>query len=232
MAALRAEGIGIAIVDALDDADLHAMGRAFAALPVLTAGSGVAIGLPANFGLAQRRGRRTAALGGARAIVSGSCSAASNAQVAAFSSAATPGAVFAVDPLYGWPPAKTWPPPLAWAGTRLGEEPLLVYATAQPKPSRRCRLRSVSKRPARWSARCARGRGAWSGVAWRGWWWPAANLRRLRAGAGRGNCASVRRSTQRALVPGQTGRGKPLPGAQVRQLRQRGLLRQDLRVLP
>ena len=133
MAELKAAGVAIAIVDALDDADLHAMGRAFATLPVLTAGSGVAIGLPANFGLAP--GGDAAQLppsAGARAIVSGSCSAASNAQVAAFL-ARHPQSGFAVDPLRLAAGEDLAASALAWAGGRLGGEPLLVYATAAPE---------------------------------------------------------------------------------------------------
>lgn len=132
MAVLRSEGVGMAIVDALDDADLHAMGQAFATLPVLTAGSGVAIGLPANFGLAA--GGDAASLppaSGARAIVSGSCSSASNAQVAAFL-ARHPQRGFAIDPLRLAAGDDLAAAALAWAGSRLGDEPLLVYATAAP----------------------------------------------------------------------------------------------------
>lgn len=133
MAALRAEGVGIAIVDALDDADLHAMGRAFASLPVLTAGSGVAIGLPANFGIAPGGDAATLpASAGARAIVSGSCSVASNAQVAAFL-ARHPQRGFAVDPLRIAAGDDQADAALAWAHRRLGDEPLLVYATAAPE---------------------------------------------------------------------------------------------------
>lgn len=133
MAELKAAGVSIAIVDALDDADLHAMGRAFAALPVLTAGSGVAIGLPANFGLTA--GGDAAQLppsAGARAIVSGSCSAASNAQVAAFL-ARHPQRGFAIDPLRIAAGDDLAAAALEWAGSRLGDEPLLVYATAAPE---------------------------------------------------------------------------------------------------
>jgi uncharacterized protein YgbK (DUF1537 family) len=133
MAALRAQGVGIAIVDALDDADLHAMGRAFAALPLLTAGSGVAIGLPANFGVTPSAdAAELPASSGARAIVSGSCSVASNAQVAAFL-ARHPGRGFAVDPLQLAAGNDVAAQALAWAAPRLGEEPLLIYATAQPE---------------------------------------------------------------------------------------------------
>lgn len=133
MAALKAEGVGIAIVDALDDADLHAMGRAFAALPVLTAGSGVAIGLPANFGISpEGDAAHLPAAEGAPAIVSGSCSAASNAQVAAFL-ARHPQRGFAVDPLRLAVGEDLAGAALDWAAARLGREPVLVYATAAPE---------------------------------------------------------------------------------------------------
>ena len=132
MQALQDDGVGIAIVDALDDEDLLAMGRAFASLPLLTAGSGVAIGLPANFGIAPSAA--AAALPppqGARAIVSGSCSVASNAQVAAFL-ARHPGRAFAVDPLRIAAGPDVATEALDWAQPRLGVEPLLVHATAAP----------------------------------------------------------------------------------------------------
>jgi uncharacterized protein YgbK (DUF1537 family) len=138
---LREAGVGIAIVDALDDADLHAMGRAFATLPVLTAGSGVAIGLPANFGLApsaDAAGLLPAQ--GARAIVSGSCSTASNAQVAAFL-ARHGGRGFAVDPLRLADGNDLAGEALRWAATRLGSEPLLVYATAPPEAVKAVQVR-------------------------------------------------------------------------------------------
>ncbi|WP_298832172.1 3-oxo-tetronate kinase [uncultured Piscinibacter sp.] len=132
MQALQAEGIGIAIVDALDDDDLHAMGRAFATLPLLTAGSGVAIGLPANFGIAPSAGAAALpAPQGARAVVSGSCSAASNAQVAAFL-ARHAGRGFAIDPLRIAAGQDVATEALDWALPRLGAEPLLVHATAAP----------------------------------------------------------------------------------------------------
>lgn len=133
MRELQDGGVGIAIVDALDDADLQTMGRAFAALPLLTAGSGVAIGLPANFGLAPSASAAElpAALG-ARAVVSGSCSAATNAQVAAFV-ARHADRGFAVDPLDIAQGRDVAGAALQWAAPRLGHEPLLVYATSAPE---------------------------------------------------------------------------------------------------
>ena len=51
-AALRAcaeRGETLAIVDAVADEDLVRIGRACADAPLLTGGSGIALGLPANF---------------------------------------------------------------------------------------------------------------------------------------------------------------------------------------
>ena len=49
---LLAEGVGIAIVDAVSNDDLLRLGPALARMPLVTARSSVAIGLPTNFGLA------------------------------------------------------------------------------------------------------------------------------------------------------------------------------------
>jgi 3-dehydrotetronate 4-kinase len=130
VAALRAQGVGLAIVDAITNDDLLTMGRAFATLPLLVAGSGVAIGLPANFGIApQAAAAELPPPRGARAIVSGSCSAASNAQVARFL-ARHPGRGFAIDALRLAAGDMQAAAVLDWARARLGAEPLLVYATA------------------------------------------------------------------------------------------------------
>ena len=131
IAALRGDGIRLAIVDAVSDADLMAMGRAFAGLPLLVAGSGVAIGLAQNHAIAPGAAatRLPPALG-ARAIVCGSCSAASNAQVARFIDAG--GAAFAIDPLRLAAGDDAVGEALAWRAALAGEPPVLVYATAAP----------------------------------------------------------------------------------------------------
>ncbi|MES2945022.1 MAG: 3-oxo-tetronate kinase, partial [Pseudomonadota bacterium] len=49
---LKAEGTGIAIVDAISNEDLIRLGPALKGMPLVTAGSGVAIGLGQNFGIA------------------------------------------------------------------------------------------------------------------------------------------------------------------------------------
>jgi uncharacterized protein YgbK (DUF1537 family) len=128
---LRAAGVKLAIVDAVSNDDLMTMGRAFADLPLLVAGSGVAIGLPQNFAITASAGAaRLPAAMGYRAIVSGSCSAASNAQVADFLQRG--GEAFAIDPLRIASGDDVVAAALAWAATRLSARPILFYATAQP----------------------------------------------------------------------------------------------------
>jgi uncharacterized protein YgbK (DUF1537 family) len=131
MQALEAEGTTLAIVDAVADDDLRAMGRAFADLPLLVAGSGVAIGLPQNHGLVPSpEAARLPPARGSAAVVSGSCSVASNAQVQDF--LARGGAAFAVDPLQLAAGRDVVADALQWAGNHVGRAPVLVYATASP----------------------------------------------------------------------------------------------------
>jgi uncharacterized protein YgbK (DUF1537 family) len=130
MQALRAEGKRLAIVDAVSNADLMTMGRAFADLPLLVAGSGVAIGLAQNHGLTPDLAvAELPSATGACAVVSGSCSAASNAQVLHFVQGG--GQAFAVDPMQIARGQDVVAAALAWAGPRLGARPLLITATAQ-----------------------------------------------------------------------------------------------------
>jgi uncharacterized protein YgbK (DUF1537 family) len=130
-AELAAAGVRLGIVDTVDDDALRHLARACRDWPLVVAGSGLAIGLPANAGLAPRA--EAAALPpatGTAAIVSGSCSAASNAQVADFVAAG--GAAFAVDPLKIAAGDDVVAEALRWAAPRLGAAPVLVYATASP----------------------------------------------------------------------------------------------------
>jgi uncharacterized protein YgbK (DUF1537 family) len=127
--ALAAQGVRLAIVDATGDADLRTLATAARELPLVVAGSGLAIGIPAQHGLAPSVA--AAALPparGQRAIVSGSCSAATNAQVAHFK--AQGGAAFAVDPLRIAGGHDVAAEALAFARPRLGDGAVLVHATA------------------------------------------------------------------------------------------------------
>ncbi len=134
-AALRAEGVSLAIVDAVDNDDLMTIGAAGADLALITGGSGVAIGLPANFaalGLLGDPGQaaRMPAITGAAAIISGSCSRATSAQVADWA-ASRP--VFRIDPLAladGQPLAQQ---ALAWVRSQAAGASVLISATNTPE---------------------------------------------------------------------------------------------------
>ena len=130
-ARLRQEGVGMAIVDAISNDDLMCLGLALKGQALVTAGSGVAIGLPQNWGLqANAEAATLPRAGGARAVISGSCSVATNAQVA---NALAGGVLdFVVDPLAVAAGADVVAQALAWAQRRLGRGALLVRATAQP----------------------------------------------------------------------------------------------------
>ena len=135
IAALKAEGVAMAIVDAVSNDDLLTMGPALAGLPLLTAGSGVAIGLtPAQGERARGDAASLPAAQGLRAIVSGSCSTATNGQVRAF--IANGGSAFAVNPLHLAQGMDVVANALAWAQERLDAGPVLVYATAEPETVR------------------------------------------------------------------------------------------------
>ena len=134
-AALRADGVSFAITDALTNHDLVSIGAACADMPLITGGSGIALGLPENF---RRRGllaRLDAAdtlpeTGGLRAVIAGSCSVATQKQVKAMQTNAPS---FAVDPLALARGEDVAGAALAWAGQHLANGPVLVYATASPE---------------------------------------------------------------------------------------------------
>lgn len=130
IAQLKAEGVSIAIVDAVSNDDLLRMGPALAKMPLVTAGSGVAIGLPANFGLApSSQASALPKAGGKSAVVSGSCSLATNRQVLDFIQRG--GAALAVDPLRIAAGVDVAAEALAWATPLIDKGPVLVYSTAE-----------------------------------------------------------------------------------------------------
>ncbi|MCX5480206.1 four-carbon acid sugar kinase family protein [Kaistia geumhonensis] len=133
-AAAEAEGPRMLIVDAIEDDDLRAIGEAAAGLPLITGGSGIAIGLPANFrraGLIEGSGApaRLAAPAGRPVVLAGSCSAATRRQVAAAIDAGMP--ALKVDPLAIAEGTDTAGTVLAFIEAA-GEGPALVYASDEP----------------------------------------------------------------------------------------------------
>ena len=134
-AGLQADGVSYAIVDAIDDDDLLDIGTACADLPLVTGGSGIALGLPQNFRDTGRLPERADAaqlpsVEGKSAVLAGSCSAATRAQVAAF---ARTNLAIALDPLSGDPPKTMAAKAIAAAERELAAgRPFLIYSTAEP----------------------------------------------------------------------------------------------------
>ena len=88
-----AEGARLIVVDALSDADLMEIGAALDGAPLVTGGSGIAMGLPANFrrkGLLSGEGSAWQGVEGACVVLSGSCSNATRGQVARHRAAGLP----------------------------------------------------------------------------------------------------------------------------------------------
>jgi uncharacterized protein YgbK (DUF1537 family) len=135
IAELRRQGFAHAIVDAIEDRDLEAIGEAAADLELITGGSGIALGLPENF---RRRGLlgdnvaadRLPAISGAAAVLSGSCSTATLAQ-AGYMRARAPS--FTIDPIAVADGRDIVREALAWARPLLGDQPILISATAPPE---------------------------------------------------------------------------------------------------
>lgn len=134
---LRAAGHGYAVVDAIADADLLAIGRAAATHGLVTGGSAVAMGLPDNF-------RREGLLGppvpprlpdcpGRAVILAGSCSQATRGQIAAFTRT-HPGHKLDADRLAAGAPVVA--EALGWAEAQPPGTPVLIYSSADPEEVR------------------------------------------------------------------------------------------------
>lgn len=133
LAALSAEGIGAAIADVIETADLVVLGEAARAEPVSVGASGLGLGLALSFA-AEGRGGATAAareapVGGPALCLAGSCSAATLGQIAAAE---------AVMPVLRLDPERLISDPAAvedaldWIGSRIGEGPVLVASSGRP----------------------------------------------------------------------------------------------------
>jgi uncharacterized protein YgbK (DUF1537 family) len=133
--ALRNQGVRMAIADAVSDADLYVLGEACADLTLITGGSGIALGLPGNFRRAglldsQADAAQLPRVEGLSAVLAGSASKATNAQVAAWGETRP---AFRIDPLAAARGEAVVEQALAFAQTYLDKaEPVLIYATATP----------------------------------------------------------------------------------------------------
>ena len=134
-AELRRQGFRHTIVDAIEDQHLEAIGAAAADFKLITGGSGIALGLPENFrrqGFLGNTGEADSlpAISGAAAVLSGSCSPATLAQVA-YMRERSP--VFTIDPIAAAEGRKLVEEALDWAKPLLDDGPILVSATAPPE---------------------------------------------------------------------------------------------------
>jgi uncharacterized protein YgbK (DUF1537 family) len=136
--AVRAENLGerfaaidgIAIVDAVEDADLMKIGRAASRLKLVTGGSGAAMGLPANFGAVPGQAPKLDWPSGKGVVLAGSCSKATLGQVQHYKSLGAAG--LGVDPVSISTGKVTLDQAEAFARDNVGDLPPLVYSSAAP----------------------------------------------------------------------------------------------------
>ena len=138
---LKASGVRHAIVDAGTDADLMTIGEAASGLALVTGGSGVAMGLPANFRraglLREGAADRLPKADGRAAIIAGSCSAATLGQIATYRDGG--GAALELDTQAICEGKDVAKQALDWAGRQAGTA--LLYASAPPE-----RVKAVQSR--------------------------------------------------------------------------------------
>jgi 3-dehydrotetronate 4-kinase len=131
---LKKEGVKIAILDCVDNLDLIAYGQALHHMPLVTAGSGIAIGLAQSLVKQLKIGGEPASKlpspAGHAAVISGSCSIATNQQVKHFLSLGLP--VYEVNPIALAQGEVSLADIISWAKHHIGEKPILIYATATP----------------------------------------------------------------------------------------------------
>jgi uncharacterized protein YgbK (DUF1537 family) len=135
MTALAEQGRRYAIVDAVTDEDLHAIGQAAESHALITGGSGVAIGLPENF---RRAGLLTALsdpgalpdAAGAAAVLAGSCSRATLFQIG---TAREHVPTLELDALATPDATALAQQALEWAESRLGVIPVVIAASSTPE---------------------------------------------------------------------------------------------------
>jgi len=126
-----ARGESLVIVDAVDEAGLRAIGTACAEARLITGGSGIALGLPANFaakGLIGKKEHAHSSVKGPCAALAGSCSAATLRQIAVHARA-RPSLHAAVDAILG---GTITPATVAGFVASHANEPL-VYSSASPE---------------------------------------------------------------------------------------------------
>lgn len=131
---LAEQGIKFVVVDAVSDQHLFDIGQACAGFKLITGGSGVAMGLPANF---RRSGllpvedglSELPALDGGAVVLAGSCSQATQGQIEHM---AAQSPALQLDPLALVKGGQSAAQAVTWAREHLGQGPVLIYSSAGP----------------------------------------------------------------------------------------------------
>ncbi|MCB1384751.1 MAG: four-carbon acid sugar kinase family protein [Nitratireductor sp.] len=128
--ALKAMGLRYGVADAIEDGDLHVLARAIRDHPLVIGGSGVALGLPAEYGMADRTAAPVLPAARGRALIlAGSCSTATRQQTAR-AAALWPARKLTADAATASHAARE----LAdWAAAQPAAAPVMIYSSADPQ---------------------------------------------------------------------------------------------------
>ena len=127
--ALKASGARYGVIDAVEDADLRRIGQAAKGHKLITGGSGVALGLPANFGIEKGGAPAAPDMTGRALVLAGSCSVATRGQIA-HARSHMPVREIDVDAVMAGEDVST--ALCEWAMAQPKETPVLIYSSADP----------------------------------------------------------------------------------------------------
>ena len=136
---LQADGRRYAVLDAIDDHDLRTIGQAAADHALITGGSGIALGLPANFGFtASDAPPVRPEVQGRSVVLAGSCSTATRAQIDHVRDIWPNWKIDAEALAEGPDPCADI---LAWTQETPADSPLLIHASDDPATVARVQAR-------------------------------------------------------------------------------------------
>lgn len=150
------QGKRFVILDALEDRHLLKAGMACAGLKLITGGSGIAMGLPQNYrnrGMLEDRTGFAALpkLVGNEAVLAGSCSEATRAQVKAMAKKRPALRLHPIDLADG---TLTAGQVLQWAKDRMDTGPVLIYSSSEPEKVAQVQATLGAKQAGRIVERC------------------------------------------------------------------------------
>lgn len=129
ISSLKAGGKRYGVIDAVEDADLRRIGAAAKDHTLITGGSGVALGLPANFGISPAAAPAAPSRKGRSLVLAGSCSVATRAQIE-HAKGHMPVREIDVDAVMAGEDVAV---SLAdWAASQPADAPVLIYSSADP----------------------------------------------------------------------------------------------------